>query len=109
MTVKIIEGETEMSRAIDADALCDWLKEYGQEYIHGKKKISLMYIWKHIQDTPTIAPERKRGRWIQTRHFGCMYRMCSNCSAERKDDLSTGWNFCPNCGADMRGEQNEAD
>ena len=48
-----------MGRLIDGDALCDWLKEYGQEYIHGKKKISLMYIWKHIQDMPTIEPERK--------------------------------------------------
>ena len=53
--------------------------------------------------------ERKRGRWIQTRHFGHMYRMCSSCSAERKDDLSTGWNYCPYCGTDLReGEADES-
>ena len=88
-----------MSRPIDGDAFSDWLKEYGQEYIHGKKKISLMYIWKHVQDMPTITPERKRGRWetyliSMIDGEGCR---CSECGFEGVPY----WEFCPNCGIEM--------
>ena len=41
------------------------------------------------------------GKWEYTRHYWKRYRKCSVCSAERKDDRSTGWNFCPYCGAKM--------
>lgn len=81
-------------RAIDADALQAEYKKYNK----GKRLLL-------IDTAPTITPERKRGRWIQTRHFGRMYRMCSSCSAERKDDLSTGWNYCPYCGAEMQEDE----
>ena len=30
----------------------DWLKQYGQDVLHGKYKFSLMYIWKNIMDLP---------------------------------------------------------
>ena len=81
-------------RAIDGDALQAEYKKYNK----GKRLLL-------IDTAPTITPERKRGRWIQTRHFGRMYRMCSSCSAERKDDLSTGWNYCPYCGAAMQEDE----
>ena len=32
----------------------DWLKQYGQDVLHGKYKFSLMYIWKNIMDLPSI-------------------------------------------------------
>ena len=35
-----------------ADA-SDWLKQYGQDVLHGKYKFSLMYIWKNIMDLPS--------------------------------------------------------
>ena len=31
----------------------DWLKQYGQDVLHGKYKFSLMYIWKNIMDLPS--------------------------------------------------------
>ena len=46
-------------RLIDGDALSEWLKEYGQKVIKGERETSLMYVWKHVQDMPTIEPERK--------------------------------------------------
>ena len=56
-------------------------------------------------------PERKKGKW-QDNHRqkfdGTFYwfRECSVCGYERNDDDSgKDTNFCPNCGADMRGEQ----
>lgn len=96
-------------RTIDGDAFSDWLKEYGQEYIHGKKKISLMYIWKHVQDMPTITPERKRGRWVPQDHnkkngmITTTVYYCPTCSVCGKTG-DYNMSFCPNCGADMRGK-----
>lgn len=96
-------------RLIDADALSEWLKDYGQKCIKGERKISLMYVWKHIQDMPTIEPERKTGKWIPqnlNKSDGMIstavyyYPKCSVCGAN-----ANYTNFCPNCGADMRGEQ----
>ena len=57
-------------------------------------------------------PERK-GKWITPQREGCQtwdkkaYAQCSICGA--KEYL--GWSkcFCPNCGADMRGEDYEID
>lgn len=32
----------------------DWLKQYGQDVLHGKYKFSLMYIWKNLMDLPPV-------------------------------------------------------
>ena len=50
-----------------------------------------------------VEPERKTGRWIEDDDE--MLARCSECG-EASDHIS---DFCPNCGADMRGEQNESD
>lgn len=60
----------------------------------------------------TLLPTEKRGKWIQQDHnykYGnvstCLYfaPVCSEC--ENTGDFKM--NYCPNCGADMRGEQDE--
>lgn len=71
-------------------------------------------ICKALKQLPSAQPERKKGRWeYETmRHLitGEMrtVRICSVCDG--------GWfrgveeaepNYCPNCGADMRGEEND--
>jgi hypothetical protein len=48
--------------------------------------------------------EHKRGYWMDTREF-CGDYMCSNCDALYGTNK---FNFCPNCGADMRGENHES-
>lgn len=58
----------------------------------------------------TVQPERKRGKWMPD--TTCAYEMrfvCSECK-ESEAVPTIGftkykpiWNFCPNCGADMRG------
>ena len=62
-----------------------------------------------------IEPERKTGKWIGADSqcgIGCPF--CGTpvddfCSSIDYIDLNYEPNFCPNCGADMRGEQNEID
>ena len=53
----------------------------------------------------TKAEERKKGKWLQNKDdsAGCGYFICSEC----KRDFYDTWNFCPECGADMRGESDE--
>ena len=66
-----------------------------------------------IANMPSAQPERKTGKWIGTEYAGyadgnpVYYEWkCSACGCVIEDDEPT-WNFCPNCGADMRGEQND--
>lgn len=57
-----------------------------------------------IYDAPTIDVDRPQGEWFEMYRngFGNMIYMCSKCNFH-----ATKSNFCPNCGADMRGENNE--
>lgn len=55
---------------------------------------------KEIRELPSADPERKRGKWIP---FDIPWYKCSECGAVRENN-SFMENFCPYCGADMRGE-----
>lgn len=57
-----------------------------------------------------ITVEPVRGEWEEATRKNCYvwssgYARCSNC----EETIWCGWemNFCPNCGADMRGEKND--
>ena len=64
----------------------------------------------HIRDTDDVVkifvPVR-HGRWIEKDKyaFGTFYD-CSICG-NRIHDNGHSWNYCPNCGADMRGSNDE--
>lgn len=63
-----------------------------------------------IDAMPTIEPERKKGRWIfDEKDF---LTKCSECGWQMIDDVMespniVGFNYCPNCGAEMRGNADE--
>ena len=60
-----------------------------------------------VKEQPTIEPERKRGKWLWKMRD--VYR-CSVCETETHVDECMEdpiYNFCPFCGADMRGERDE--
>ena len=53
---------------------------------------------------------RERGRWeIYDDGYGCELMYCPICKSEfydgDNDTIDQLHNFCPNCGADMRGEE----
>ena len=73
-------------------------------------------IVEEIEKLPSAQPERKKGKWIvgtvehKYTHEHRDARQCSECGAmyfhyARQEDIEDVVpNFCPNCGADMRGK-----
>lgn len=109
-------------RLIDADALTEYLKclfpARGMWEIEGdtaKDAIceTVVEAMEMVKNMETIKPKRKRGRWIikENPETGWYSVTCSECG---EDVTSTApcigfypnakvtWDYCPNCGADMR-------
>lgn len=105
--------EVKAMRLIDGDRL---IKVIEKAQFEGSGNIMSI-----INDAPTVEPtfglfkdmlcaecdKRPHGEWKETRYetaIGITYRQtqCSNCGWEH--ELPMWLNFCPNCGADMRGE-----
>ena len=57
----------------------------------------------HIKGLPSAQPERKNGEW--TKNNSCPF--CGFLPWYERDIHTLS--FCPNCGADMRGEKHDAD
>lgn len=83
-------------RLIDADTLKEDFAK------HEDRKGYLIGDWEDIIDNaPTV--ERPQGEWEALNYHTCY---CTNCRFDfdiMKCDFMTKMNFCPNCGADMRG------
>lgn len=85
-----------MARLIDADALV-------HDLIHNRSFYPVC-VRRAIEDAPTIeAKPVVHGEWAQVRKGVFGVAVCSNC----KCDGFIEYNYCPNCGADMR-ERKEA-
>ena len=101
-------------RAIDADALKEeidyYIREAGWGETHNE---ALRWCLEFIDNQPAIEPQRKTGEWQVTDAYPHNV-YCSEC---HKKFAQTHWavwedgslprNYCPNCGADMRGENDD--
>jgi len=70
-----------------------------------------------VSDLPSAQPERKKGEWIPYEFGDESWHQCTACGvADKYIDYVKGYdgktgklvsvrNYCPYCGADMRGEQ----
>ena len=90
-------------RLIDADAL--------KQRVGGYNPVKYTYEYgdvitvEDIDSAPTAQPERKKGTWIlKPNIYGVAY--CSECGYELHTNNT---NFCPYCGADMKGGNDETD
>ena len=93
-------------RLIYANAMReDWLEHGENEYVYNTNA-----VLDSIDAQPTVdAVEVVHGRWKKRWHdnilIGHEYEECSICGC-KISDTEKFWdcNYCPNCGADMRGE-----
>lgn len=61
----------------------------------------ILLLRKDLRDLPTAEPQRIKGKWALQSDDYYEYYECDQCGiAVGIDDIR---NFCPNCGADMRG------
>ena len=98
-------------RLIDADALRDRLQNLGYDDWNQGTTTTWAEAFSEcadmVDEAPTIEPQRKKGRWIEYDNSHCE---CPFCHEEWSyfDNEVEYFNYCPNCGADMR-EDGEAD
>lgn len=72
-------------------------------------------IWQQIKDLPSAEPDRKKGKWIYGEdEYGIDGYHCDKCGffvpwdyVHKFINYIEDYNFCPSCGADMRGSSNE--
>ena len=64
-----------------------------------------------IKRLPSVQTKRIKGRWLKKENVGrwddTLWE-CSECGCLHRDNvfcISGDFNFCPNCGADMRGDE----
>lgn len=106
-----MEQEKKMRDLIDRQAAIEELKEaYWNRLIQSAKDdpciVDAMADWaiRKIKGLPSAQPERKTGRWIDEtfKPWGLVHHpyKCNQCGEHSEMDSD----FCPNCGADMRGD-----
>ena len=95
-------------RLVGASYMTGLSTEKSQRIPFGK---ALEIVQEFVDEQPAVDPEslRPKGRWekhwCENDLIGHMYEVCPNCSSCEILDTDKFWdsNFCPNCGADMRG------
>ena len=89
-------------RLIDAEKLFD---EVGRIKPKNKQHYEDIGTFMNmITNSPTIEPKAKTGRW-ESEHSGYYADnyVCSCCGFTKLFTYNELYDFCPNCGADMRG------
>lgn len=96
-------------RYIDADKFAKQAYEVAYPIVHDinshERGLTLMGIAQLLDEQPTAdVRENVMGRWLHKKITDDYHvtGQCSNCHERRRID-----NFCPNCGADMRGKQHD--
>ena len=96
-------------RLIDADALMKEFAEFVKD--SNNSDFADTPTWNDavslVGSAPTIE-ERKKGKWEWSTLpiTGALEQKCSICGTPFYMAFRLGMNYCPNCGADMRGENN---
>lgn len=90
-------------RLIDADELKkDIHKEWDEVRVWDESGAATADQFEILVDSAPIIEERKKGKWIGKPIAGYTTVRCSVCNNVFSENNGR-WNFCPHCGADMRG------
>ena len=99
--MRMIDGDA-LRGNLQALAYDDWNQGVTTSWADAFREVADM-----VEEMPTV--ERKKGKWISLDDFRGKYNTngykCSECG-EQSDYEE---NYCPNCGADMRGNDHEND
>ena len=99
--------------AIDA-FLTELTKRERKNLLHTWSTVEVKYfVVDMLEKLPSAQPERKKGKWIYGEdEYGIDGYHCDKCGffvpwdyTHKFINYIEDYNFCPNCGADMRGEQ----
>ena len=60
----------------------------------------------YVEALPLVTPKQRTGKWIMRSKAWKEYYVCSLCGYGEDDELTQRTKFCPNCGADLRGDTN---
>ena len=102
-------------RAIDGDHLKKWIISHGLEYSKKGNNLTAADIIDQIDREPSVQPERKKGKgqWLEfedntsfVSRYPRRWIECSECRMSYNPVDKNMYHFCPNCGADMRGNSN---
>ena len=104
-----------MSDYIKRDAAIDAVYRRANKIMgdgYNPKALDVMGVAGLIRDIPSAdVVEPKRGEWQYIYKGKWVFRRCSCCEwTQTYDDtkyMGYRYNFCPNCGADMRGADDE--
>lgn len=99
------DEEMARNRVLDTESSLPYPNNLNPSYTRYVAQMDERTRLKHmVADAPTIEPEQRTGEWIfctesveETFHTGSR---CSNCNYWKP--MGT-WNYCPNCGAAMKG------
>ena len=102
-------------RLISAEALHEALKTKQKWVVRCGDKHNEGYTYDQvhfaIDEAPTIDADRPQGKWIKFGlGRGTRILFCTNCERRIEVPLSQGdsnYDFCPNCGAKMKGADDE--
>ena len=112
-----------ISRQAALNEIAEWMLEYGA-LNEKRERDALQHVARGIKKLPSVQPERPKGEWIPVDSYSAFggdeatwmahgnpvaFYYCSECkeqayAGEDGEPLIT--DYCPNCGADMKGEQN---
>ena len=87
-----------ISRQEAIDALHTWFRDGFDE----DKWWNSTHVIATLKELPSVQPERLKGKWIHQAKFSRIE--CDQCGKVFRNTFAPK-NFCPNCGADMRGDK----
>ena len=88
------------------DAMCELM----HHWFGSDAKDEIREIKRELGKLPAVEPERKKGKWLLDNIPGGGFWVCSVCKFPSEAFAANVlYKFCPSCGADMRGKQDESE
>jgi hypothetical protein len=105
-------------KLIDADAALETIRKMQTYKLFSGDDMILVdkvEVQTELMMLPSVQPERKTGRWLPSdSELEIKCNKCGKDFSEYVDSIDYIYlaeypKFCPNCGADMRGDKHETD